>query len=262
MGKKLKDRKGDVLFDSYYQNIFQGRWPILREALLAQRQSIAFQEKLTQAYFLDEASIIAAKLLNVQKGDSVLDMCAAPGGKTLVLASFLEGTGHLTSNDRSATRRGRLKTVIETHIPDVWKKSISVTGHDATKWGLYEQQTYDRILLDAPCSSERHVLVDPFALKEWTPARPKHLAIQQFAMLAAALEAVKIGGYILYSTCAINPMEDEQVIEKLFIKRKERFAIEEIHALESENRGYGSIILPDTANGRGPLYFCLIRRVL
>ena len=261
MGKKIKDRKGDVLFDSYYQTIFQERWPILREALLAQRQPIAFQQQLKQAYFLDEASLIAAQLLNVQKGDSVLDMCAAPGGKTLVLASLLEGTGHLTSNDRSATRRGRLKSVIESHVPDEWKPSITVTGHDATKWGLYEQQAYDRILLDAPCSSERHVLVDPTALKEWTPARPKHLAIQQFAMLAAALEAVKIGGYILYSTCAINPMEDELIIEKLFTKRSDRFSIEEIHASESEQKSYGSIMLPDTSQGKGPLYFCLIRRV-
>ncbi|AEV28531.1 tRNA/rRNA cytosine-C5-methylase [Sphaerochaeta pleomorpha str. Grapes] len=261
MGKKQKDKGGDILFESYYRQIFEDRWPALKEALLVDRKPIAYKDGLEAEYYLDEASVIAAKLLDVQSKDSVLDMCAAPGGKTLVLASLLKGTGSLTANDRSSARRSRLRNVIDSHVPEVWKASISVTGHDASKWGLYEQEMYDRILLDAPCSSERHVLCDPAALKQWTPSRPKHLAIQQFAMLAAALEAVKIGGYILYSTCALIPLEDELVIEKLFSKREGRFELVPIEAPFSEKRTYGSIILPDTSGGKGPLYFCLIRRI-
>jgi 16S rRNA C967 or C1407 C5-methylase (RsmB/RsmF family) len=262
MGKKQRVKEGGVLFESTYQEIFQERWPALKEALLKERKPIAFEDGLTAPYYLDEASIITAKLLDVQKNDLVLDMCAAPGGKTLVLSSQLEGTGSLTANDRSATRRSRLKNVIDSHIPQEWKPTIAVTGHDASKWGLYEQNRYDRILLDAPCSSERHVLCDPTALQQWTPSRPKHLAIQQFAMLAAALEAVKVGGYILYSTCALIPQEDELVIEKLFSKREGRFEIVPIEAPYSEKRTYGSCILPDSSEGKGPLYFCLIRRIV
>ena len=261
MGKKQKEQGGELLFESYYQQIFEDRWPALKEALLVDRNPIAYSEGLLSEYYLDEASVIAAKLLGVQEKDSVLDMCAAPGGKTLVLASLLKGTGSLTANDRSSARRSRLRNVIDSHVKEEWKASISVTGHDASKWGLYEQEMYDRILLDAPCSSERHVLCDPSALKQWTPSRPKHLAIQQFAMLAAALEAVKVGGYILYSTCALIPLEDELVIEKLFTKREGRFELVPIEAPFSEKRSYGSIILPDTAQGKGPLYFCLIRRI-
>lgn len=261
MGKKQKGKGGEALFESYYQHIFEDRWPALKEALLVDRKPIAYSEGLLSEYYLDEASVIAAKLLGVQEKDSVLDMCAAPGGKTLVLASLLKGTGSLTANDRSSARRSRLRNVIDSHVPEQWKASISVTGHDASKWGLYEQEMYDRILLDAPCSSERHVLCDPAALQQWTPSRPKHLAIQQFAMLAAALDAVKIGGYILYSTCALIPLEDEMVIEKLFIKRENRFELVPIEAPFSEKRSYGSIILPDTSGGKGPLYFCLIRRI-
>jgi 16S rRNA C967 or C1407 C5-methylase (RsmB/RsmF family) len=80
-------------------------------------------------------------------------------------------------------------------------------------------------------------------------------------MLAAALEAVRIGGHILYSTCSISPLENEQVIGKLYKKREERF--EEVSVFEplSEQLEHGFIIMPDTAAGRGPLYFCLLRRI-
>ena len=261
MGKKKKDAEGEKLFELHYQGIYAERWPTLRKALLEERKPVAFSEHLRATYYLDEASIVGARLLSVQKGDHVLDMCAAPGGKSLVLASSLQGSGHLVANDRSATRRGRLKIVLKNHLPQSWQESVQVTGHDASKWGLYEQEVYDRVLLDAPCSSERHVLCDAKALNMWKPTRPKALAIQQFAMLAAALEAVKVGGFILYSTCSIEPCENEGVIEKLFVKRAGRFAIEHMAVPEAEQRPYGSIILPDMANGRGPLYFCLIRRV-
>ena len=261
MGKNKKEAEGEKLFDLHYQTIYGDRWPALRLALLEERKPVAFRDHLEATYYLDEASIIAARLLGVQKGDHVLDMCAAPGGKSLVLASALQGTGHLIANDRSATRRGRLKIVLKNHLPPDWQESVKVTAHDATKWGLYEQGVYDRILLDAPCSSERHVLNDEKALKIWKPSRPKALAIQQFAMLAAALEAVKIGGFILYSTCSIEPAENEGVIEKLFAKRAGRFALGQVSPSEAEGCSYGSIILPDRAEGRGPLYFCLIRRV-
>lgn len=261
MAKKQKEKEGGMLFDLHYQDIYAERWPALRLALLEERKPVAFNEHLVATYYLDEASIVAARLLAVQKGDHVLDMCAAPGGKALVLASELGGSGLLVANDRSATRRGRLKIVLKNHLPESWQQSVLVTAHDASKWGLYEQERYDRILLDAPCSSERHVLNDEKALHIWSPSRPKVLAIQQFAMLAAALEAVKVGGFILYSTCSIEPAENEGVIGKLFTKRAGRFEIEHIVVPEAEQLPYGSIMLPDRANGRGPLYFCLIRRV-
>ncbi len=261
MGKNTKEAEGEKLFNIHYQTIYGERWPDLKLALLEERKPMAFRDNLKATYYLDEASIIAARLLGVQKGDHVLDMCAAPGGKSLVMASVLQGSGHLVANDRSATRRGRLKVVLRNHLPPEWQESVEVTAHDATKWGLHEQEVYDRILLDAPCSSERHVLNDAKALKIWKPSRPKNLAIQQFAMLAAALEAVKVGGFILYSTCSIEPAENEGVIEKLFTRRAGRFSLGHIAPSEAEACSHGSIILPDRADGKGPLYFCLIRRV-
>lgn len=262
MAKRKTKEEGSVLFDAYYHSMYQDRWPLLRHALQQKREPIAFSQGLLKSYYLDEASLVAPRLLNVEHGDMVLDMCAAPGGKTLVLAGALQGTGRLVSNDRSSARRARLHQVIEGHLSESDRSNITVTGHDASRWSLYEQQLYDKVLLDAPCSSERHVLSDTKALQQWSKARPKHLSVMQFAMLASALEAVKIGGLILYSTCSINPMENQQVIEKLEKKRKGRFVLESISLPQAEPLSYGCITLPDSASGKGPLYVCLIRRLV
>ena len=109
---------------------------------------------------MDGASILAAQALDPQPGDDILDLCAAPGGKSLMLAEKIAEAGTLVANDRSASRRGRLKRVLESYIPNPVRERIRVTGHDATKWCVFETEAYDRILLDAPCSSERHVLHD------------------------------------------------------------------------------------------------------
>lgn len=251
---------GSQKFQSYYSEIYGGRWESLEKALLEDSSPISLSDELASPYYMDRASIRAASYLPVREGDDVLDMCAAPGGKTLVLALRLKGSGSLTSNDRSSQRRNRLHNVIETCLPRDYRDNITVTGHDSTKWGLYEQNRYDCILLDAPCSSERHVLKDGTALSQWGTSRPKTLAIQQFAMLAGALDAVKTGGYILYSTCSINPLENDMVIGKLFSKREGRFE-EVMLETDAERQSHGYLYLPDRADGTGPLFFCLLRRL-
>ncbi len=286
MSKKDRSNKtlfGDEKFNSYYSALYGHRWPSLKEAMLCENNPVSLGEALETLlmaslevpleapleapYYMDKASILAASILPIKENNKVLDMCAAPGGKTLVLAMKLNGTGKLISNDRSAQRRTRLAKVINTCLSEKLRQNITITGHDSTTWSLYERNIYDCILLDAPCSSERHVLTDPLALSVWSPSRPKHLAIQQFAMLAAALDAVVDGGYILYSTCSINPIENELVIEKLSKKRKglfEEVSIEDIApevANVSEKCPYGRIILPDFYSSCGPLYFCLLKKL-
>lgn len=265
MAKREKP-SGGQRFEQYYGEIYGQRWPVLRDALLRNPNPISLSDRLIEPYYMDRASILAVSILPISENNTVLDMCAAPGGKTLSIALRLNGKGSLTANDRSASRRNRLINVIHTCLPEELRSIIKVTGHDSTKWSLYEKEAYDRILLDAPCSSERHVLTDPSALSIWSPNRPKLLAIQQFAMLASALDAAKGGAYILYSTCSICPLENEAVIEKLHSKRKGLF--EEVDMTSSypdlenlsEKLEHGRIVLPDTQDGAGPLFFCLIRK--
>jgi 16S rRNA C967 or C1407 C5-methylase (RsmB/RsmF family) len=125
---------------------------------------------------------------------------------------------------------------------------------------------YDRILLDAPCSSERHVYLSEPHLKLWSPSRVKQLASRQFAMLAAAFDAVKPLGKIVYSTCSISREENDGVIEKLFKKRKGLFEIEDRDDIfdaetEAEKSDFGYYIMPDKNNGAGPIFFSVVVKV-
>lgn len=260
-----KKLNGEEKFENYYSDIYGERWIKIREAFLKEKEPVSLSGPLVKPYYMDSASILAASVLPVRESDTVLDMCAAPGGKSLILAMKLNGTGTLVANDRSPARRTRLAAVLKECLPPELNSNIRITGHDSTTWSLYEKDVYDRILLDAPCSSERHVIMDPQALSIWGTGRPKSLAIRQFAMLCAALDAVKTGGFILYSTCSINPMENNRVIEKLLNKRKGRVEVckPDLHdeILKTEELDYGSIVMPDTSDGAGPLYFCLLRRL-
>lgn len=246
-------------FDSYYSKIWGERWETLKAAFAQEPGYHTLDKGLLKPYFLDRASIYPALALDVQPGDNVLDMCAAPGGKTLVLALAKGSAGTLTANDRSPDRRFRLKSVITEHLPEEIARTVRITGYDSTTWGMFEQNVYDRILLDAPCSSERHVFNSPHYLEQWTCSKTKQLAIRQFAMLAAAFDAVKPGGRIVYSTCSISPMENDQIIEKLHKKRKGLFTVIQTQPEIGEKTQYGVHILPDTT-GFGPIYYAVIEK--
>lgn len=250
---------GNERFEEYYSTLYKERWPSLRQALLKQSEEKVSPEGLGKPYYMDLSSLITASLLPVKPSDHVLDMCAAPGGKSLVLALALEGEGLLVSNDRSPERRRRMHDVFTQCLPS-GSVEIRITGYNAESWGLYEKNEYDAILLDAPCSSERHVINDVKYLSLWSPSRPKRLAISQYAMLSSALMAVKEGGYILYSTCSINRGENEDVIRKLVTRHPEEIEIVQRLDDNQESREYGAIILPDRADGLGPMYSCLIRK--
>ena len=153
---RKKDRMEDELrcrsaaFDEFYHNIYADRWQTLKEAMLEEKENISYSHNLLKPYFLDEASVLTASLLPLEDNYSVLDMCAAPGGKTLVIASRLEGRGTITANDRSRQRKVRLDNVLDEHLDEKLRSCVRTTCHDASRWGLYEKDAYDAVLLDAP----------------------------------------------------------------------------------------------------------------
>lgn len=243
-------------FFDYYENLFGERWPALLEALKGEGRAteLRFSQAL-DPYYLDEASVFAAKTLDACPGMDVLDMCAAPGGKTLVIASMLKGEGSLQSNDRSPDRRMRLQRVIDSSLPEEWRRIICVSGYDGVKFGLHKKESYDRILLDAPCSSDRHVLASPTHLAEWSSKRVKRLSVEQGALLASAVDALRPGGVIVYGTCALSPLENDKVVEKI-LKKRPSMQVELIEDLipGADRTEYGVHILPDHSEGRGPIY--------
>lgn len=219
------------------------------------------EENLLDLYFLDPGSVLIARLLNVQPGDRVLDMCAAPGGKTLVLLEGLQDSGELVANDISDKRRERLTKVIQNYVPRSVRDRVWVTGKDGVQFGLKSPNSFDKILLDAPCSGERHI-VESNKINEWTLSQSKSLAHRQYALLAAALLALKPGGEIVYSTCSLSPMENDEVIAKLLKKKGEQCELIELPVIEfGEKTQYGVAFLPDHC-GFGPLYLAKIKKLV
>ncbi len=260
------DVAGKESFDRYYSALFGSRWPALREALLKPVGHASWDRELLKPYFLDPGSVVAALSLPPVIDGRVLDMCAAPGGKTLVLLGRLGEGSRLTANEFSRDRKQRLITVLDEHAPAELRERVSVTGFDASRWSRYEQSCYDRILLDAPCSSERHVLCSEKHLAEWKPSRIKSLAIRQWSLLSGAWLVLAPKGLLLYSTCALDPAENDEIVRRL-LKKYPDAAIREpdFDSLPPEYpRGertlYGFHVLPDADGGAGPLYYALIEK--
>ena len=277
--KRSKQVSGAAAFEAYYSALFGDRWPTLREALLQETQPVAFSVCSGKPYYLDQASIYAAQALPPIDEGSYLDMCAAPGGKTLVLASGMGQEAHIQANELSRSRRARLLTVLAEHLPPDISTRIEVTGYDAATLPRYRQAYYDRILLDAPCSSERHVITDAKYLACWTPARVKMLAQRQWALLSAAFLLLKPGGFLVYATCALADAENDGVVQKLLKKYGKEAAVHngaaaapyaadtgtaagnDTKLIASEKTLFGRRFLPDTCTGAGPLYFSLIEKI-
>ena len=261
---------GKEEFNSYYKNIYGERWEALRESLMLPSEPVSYSEKLLKDYMLDKASIMAACLLPLEGVSAntdeplILDACAAPGGKSLVIASRLPPLAKLLCNELSSERRRRLVNVLDEHLDAETRKRVTVSGFDLGKAGgrKSEHERFDAILLDAPCSSERHVIQSEKALAEWTPARPRSLAQRQWALLSAAFLLLKPGGTLVYSTCSINPNENDGVIARLYSKYSDQ--VEQPEPGEADEAGektlHGRIILPDSSGGMGPMYAARVRK--
>lgn len=234
---------------------------------------LALRDDVFRYYYMDPASVIVAQSLPVNPGDRVLDMCAAPGGKSLILAEKLflnEAGGELYCNELANPRRERLKYILQNYIPREKRESVFIKGIDGQLFGKREPEGFDAILLDAPCTGERHLLEDAGEFKKWTVKRTKNNAVRQFSLLSSAWHALKPGGYIMYSTCSISKAENDDVVEKLKARREvEIVRLDQLQSsafIEKTEMGYQ--ILPDRTwsstkqehSGAGPMYFSLIRK--
>lgn len=174
-------------------------------------------------YPMNASSLLPAIALTegYTPGEFILDACAAPGGKTIVLADRTQGECHIIANDPSRARRSRLHAVLQQHTT----QSIELLGRPAeTLYKTYPNH-FDRILADVPCSSEKHVYSSEHHLNQWGESRITQLQRKQIAIASGLFEALKVGGRMIYSTCAITPQENEVVIETLLKKKKHRIRL-------------------------------------
>ncbi len=159
------------------------------------------------AFYIQEPSATsAAEMLGVEEGDFVLDLCAAPGGKSTQIGAMLNGTGLLWSNEIVRNRANILLSNIERMgIPN----AVVSNAHPDR---LCEQLAgrFDKVLVDAPCSGEGMFRKDPRAREEWSPAVVELCAARQKRILADVWPALREGGLLIYSTCTYEAAENDE----------------------------------------------------
>lgn len=189
-------------------------------------------------YYLQEPSAMSpAATLPIEKGDRVLDLCAAPGGKTTQLGARLGGTGLLVANDISA---GRAKTLLK-NVELAGIRNAIVMSETPERIAERLPNFFDKILVDAPCSGEGMFRKEPDMVKSWDAEMLAFCRSEQAKILEACAPMLKAGGMLLYSTCTFSPEENEKSIGN-FLERHPEFELMPI----AKKNGFAEGLAPYT----------------
>lgn len=226
-------------------------------------------------YLLDGASILPVLALDLKYDDICADYCSAPGGKSLAMLMTMKPK-YLLANDVSKSRLGRMRTVIKQFLPDTEyvKSTLELANIDARK--LVEPDRFDKILVDAPCSNDRHSVesIDNIFKRQSTGERLS-LPSKQSNILRAALKSVRPKGCVVYSTCTMSPIENDGVVQRTLSSLRDegcesKFAIMDLKEAFRPFRGlfkfntkfkYGQQVVPNICSNFGPMYISKVKRI-
>ena len=177
-------------------------------------------------YYLQEASAMAsAALLEPQPGEIILDLCAAPGGKSTQIAGRMQGQGLLVSNEINQKRA----KVLSRNIERLGIGNAVVTGEAPAALADRFPGFFHRIMVDAPCSGEGMFRKEEAAITDWSEENVEMCARRQAEILDCAAAMLRPGGRLVYSTCTFAPQEDEEAVEA-FLARHPEFEAEPVNA--------------------------------
>lgn len=206
-------------------------------------------------YYIQEPSAMsAAALLAPKPGMRVLDLCAAPGGKSTQLATYLGDSGLLVSNEIN-TQRSR---ILSQNIERMGIKNAIVTNEDSFVLASHFPGFFNAIQVDAPCSGEGMFRKLPEAIEQWSMENVAICATRQKEILDNAAVMLKPGGVIVYSTCTFSKEENEDVIE-YFLERHPDFTLEEMerfwpHKVDGEGHFVAKLVRRGSVNELGADY--------
>lgn len=206
-------------------------------------------------YYIQEPSAMsAAALLAPKPGMRVLDLCAAPGGKSTQLATYLGDSGLLVSNEIN-TQRSR---ILSQNIERMGIKNAIVTNEDSFVLASHFPGFFNAIQVDAPCSGEGMFRKLPEAIEQWSMENVAICATRQKEILDNAAVMLKPGGVIVYSTCTFSKEENEDVIE-YFLERHPDFTLEEMerfwpHKVDGEGHFVAKLVRRGGVNELGADY--------
>ena len=201
-------------------------------------------------YYIQEPSAMAAAaLLDPEPGDQVLDLCAAPGGKTTQIGSRLKGRGFLLSNEIHPARA----RILSQNVERMGLGNVAVTNHAPGELADRFPEVFDKIAVDAPCSGEGMFRREEEALAQWSGELIKACAERQREILCSAARMLRPGGRLVYSTCTFAPEENEGVLAD-FLAEHGDFYVERRQGYEEFSPGR-----PDWVEGGRGEEFCLER---
>ena len=209
------------------------RDPALPEALVLEAAFDLHSSELWRSGAVQaqsRGSMLVSRALDPQPGERVLDLCAAPGAKTTHIAALMEGSGEVVAVERDARRARALLENVER----LAAAGVRVEVGDASRPGAWGEG-YDRVLVDPPCTGLGTLQAHPDLRWRLRAGDPQRLAAVQAGILAAGAQALRPGGVLLYSTCTISAIENEQLIGD-FLESHPGFVLEDLPAAMPERR--------------------------
>lgn len=207
----LKTTKEDISSIFSLDNIH----PFVKEAFVFKKESIRPGKNplhYAGAYYIQEPSaMMVVHLLDIKKNDKVLDLCAAPGGKSSQVLSYLNNTGLLVSNDVSYKRA----QILSENIERMGAKNAYVLNEEIKTIENKFYGYFDKVILDAPCSGMGMFRKNEEVFKDWTYNKTLSLAQTNKELIMSAYNCLKKDGILVYSTCTFTKEEDEEVVEFL-----------------------------------------------
>ena len=233
-------------------------------------------------YCMDAASLLPVIVLDVQPGDMVLDMCAAPGGKTLAILQTMM-PAQVFANDRNSQRMKRLldtmSAYLESYEENFAQPILQYRRMDAEFLPDQVANHFDRVLCDVPCTTDRKSMRQNEGNLFNVSSKKTRLKMPetQSALLQSAMKCVKQGGSVVYSTCSLSPVQNDGVVydalKKVWQDHRLEFIVNDLtnamgpfHPMIqiSENFAhkprYGQLVLPHMENNFGPMYFAKLTR--
>ena len=252
--RKMSDAKFLALFPNVQKH------PIVQHAYIFDKKEYdlgkSIYHELGCFYIQEPSAMLPAYLLKANEGETVLDMCAAPGGKTIQTSFLMNNTGLIISNDLS---RSRCSILVE-NIERLGIGNVVVTNNDLSLIKNKISMQFDKIVLDAPCSGSGMFRKEEKMLEDWSYNKVLKFAEIQKQLILIAFDLLKPGGTLCYSTCSYSKEEDEDVVQYLLDNREA-----ELEKLESplfcanKKEPLGVHIFPFMFPGEGH-YICLIKK--
>ncbi len=166
------------------------------------------------AYYIQEPSAMSVVgMTQIKEGDKILDMCAAPGGKSTYILSELKGSGLLLSNEINSTR---IKALGE-NLERFGAVNSTITNSDSKTLLKFFKGFFDKVFIDAPCSGQGMFRKDEYAIKDWSEEKLEECASIQREIIRDGFDMLKEGGILIYSTCTFSKRENEDIINN-FLK--------------------------------------------